>query len=672
MNKIKILVKKEILDILRDKKTLIMMVVVPILLYPAIIIGMVFVMNFIMQEQLEKEHIIAYDIQEESYIMPLKEIYDEKKESYSLKVNFKAFSAEEKQNMIDLFDIWVSFKETTTGLSINAEYTSTNQDSSYSEGILEDIVDVYCDRLLKEKLAREGLSQEFLTPVTYEAMDSATEAESFGMNMGGSVGMLLIVTIMLGAFYPAIDATTGEKERGTLETLLTLPVTNFQMIMSKFISVSVFACITAVLSLLSLGASIVFLINSVTTENSKELGSINLTLFLKWLPVLVIVMIVTALLITAFCMCFCIFAKSFKEANNYITPVMLIVMFASMIAMIPSITLNLKTSLIPIVNVSLLMKQVISQQLNPMLTGITIIVNLCYSILIIFVLSKMYDSENILFADGFQSFRIFQKRSEIKKGSVPKTGDLFLSIVVLLLLTIYASLALSAKSLFAGVVVTQLIILLLPLVVTFYIKSDIKQLFSIKIPSLKWTVKGVFLYVGIYSFILIISLILTNIFPESAQNIEMSYEILMKQSFAFIVLSMAVMPGIGEELFFRGFLFGSLKHRFPIGIAIIISSLIFGAFHISLVKLIPTAMLGACFAYITWRSGSIFIGMGLHFLNNLVSVIAMKYPNSIEKYIPILGNKNFNTTDIFILFFVGILGIIIGSDLFEHVTKKVK
>ncbi len=669
MDKIKILVKKELLDILRDKKTLIMMVVVPIILYPAIIIGMVFVMNFIMQDQMEKEHIVAYDIQDEAYITPLKSIYEESKEEYNLKVSFKAFSDDKKNDSTDLYDTWVSFKETNTGLSVTAEYASTNQDSSYAESIVEDIVDVYCENLLEEKLAQEGLSQEFLTPVTYEAKDSATEAESFGMNMGGSIGMLLIVTIMLGAFYPAIDATTGEKERGTLETLLTLPVTNFQMIMSKFISVSVFSCVTAVLSLLSLGASIVFLINSVTAEASEEFTGIDLTLFLKWLPILMIVMIVTALLITAFCMCFCIFAKSFKEANNYITPVMLIVMFASMIAMVPSITLNFKTALIPIVNVSLLMKQVISQQLNPALTGITIAVNLCYSILIVFILSKMYDSENILFTDGFQSFRIFQKRSEIKKGSVPKLGDLFLSIVVLLLLTIYASLALSAKSVFAGVISTQLIILFIPLIVTFYIKSDLKQLFSLKAPVLKWIFKGLFLYIGTYSIMLIISLLLTNLFPESAQNVEMSFEALIKQPFIFIVLVMAIMPGIGEELFFRGFLFGSLKHRYSIGIAIIISSLIFGAFHMSLVKIIPTAILGACFAYITWRSGSIYIGMGLHFLNNLMSVIAMKYPDIIEQYVPILAKSEFSATDIVILLMIGVVGIIIGSDILTKIRK---
>ena len=151
-------------------------------------------------------------------------------------------------------------------------------------------------------------------------------------------------------------------------------------------------------------------------------------------------------------------------------------MFASMVSMIPSVELNYYTSLIPIVNVSLLLKAVLAQQMNLSLAGITIGINLCYSILIIWILSKMYDSENILFTDGFQSFQIFQKRSEIKEGSIPNTGDVLLSIVVLFLLIMYIGTAVSARSVFAGTIVTQLLILAVPFAVTIYMKSNLKQM----------------------------------------------------------------------------------------------------------------------------------------------------------------------------------------------------
>jgi len=671
MNKILTLIRKEVLDILRDKKTLIVMVAVPILLYPAMIIGMVLIMNMVASSQQETIHTAAYSSKYEEYAAALQEIYDENEEDFDLKLELMPLDEADKEAKADSYDAWLSFAEDEKGLNIIVEYTSTNQDSGYTEGILEDLARLYKDKVLEEKLGDYGLTEEFLTPVTYEAKDSVSESESFGMNLGGSIGMMLIVTIMLGAFYPAMDVTTGEKERGTLETLLTLPVSNFQMIMSKYIAVSLFACATAVLSLASLGASVLFLVNSVTDEMSGEFAGIDFSMMLGWMPVLLLAMIVTALFITAFCMCFCVFAKSFKEANNYITPVMFFVMFASMVGMLPSSELDYKTSLIPIVNVSLLIKQVMAQQMNLALAGITIGTNFCYSVLIVWILSKIYDSENVLFCDGFQSFKIFEKRSDIKPGTVPKIGDLILSIVVLLLLSIYLGLAVGTESVFGSTVVSQLLILAMPLLVVWYMKSDVKTLFSLKVPKVKDFIGGFILYIGVYALMLVASFVLISIFPQSAENTAMTFDVLMKQPFALVVLVMTVMPAIGEELYFRGLIFGSLRHRYSAVWAIVISSVIFGVFHLSLVKIIPTGMLGACFAYVAYTSGSIYIGMFLHFFNNLVSAISMKYPQQIEKILPVLMREELLVSDILILLAVGIVCTAAGVKIMSGKKREV-
>ncbi len=671
MNKVMTLIRKEVLDILRDKKTLIIMVAVPILLYPAMIIGMVLIMNMVTSSQQEKIHTAAYSAEYEEYAAALQELYDENEEDFDLKLELMPLEEADKEAKADSFDAWLSFAEDEKGLNIIVEYTSTNQDSGYTEGILEDLARLYKDKVLEEKLGDYGLTEEFLTPVTYEAKDSVSESESFGMSLGGSIGMMLILTIMLGAFYPAMDVTTGEKERGTLETLLTLPVTNFQMIMSKYIAVALFACATAVLSLASLGASVLFLVNSVADEVSGEFAGIDLSMMLGWMPVLLLAMIVTALFITAFCMCFCVFAKSFKEANNYITPVMFFVMFASMVGMLPSAELNYKTALIPVVNVSLLIKQVMAQQMNLALAGIAIGTNVCYSVLIVWILSKIYDSENVLFCDGFQSFKIFEKRSDIKPGTVPKTGDLILSIVVLLLLSIYLGLAVGATSVFASTVVSQLLILAMPLLLVWYMKSDVRTLFSLKVPKLKDMAGGFILYIGVYSLMLVVSFILISIFPQSAENTAMTFDALMEQPFVLVVLVMTVMPAIGEELYFRGLIFGSLRHRYSAVWAIVISSVIFGVFHLSLVKIIPTGMLGACFAYVANISGSIYIGMFLHFFNNLVSAISMKYPQQMEKVLPVLMREELQVSDILILLAVGIVCTTAGIKILSGKKREV-
>lgn len=651
MKKTGILLKKEMTEILRDKKTLVIMLVLPLLLYPSILIGMSLGISMIMQSEEEKEHTVGYLLEDEEYIDPLISLYEQEKEELDARLLFRGASREEEAVIKEETDAWIRFSKEEQSIQIQLDYTSTSQKSDYTESIMKELVDKYRNALLTKNLEKEGLTEDFLHPVTYEAVDSATLSESMGMNMGGSIGMIVIIMILMGAFYPAVDVTAGEKERGTLETLLTLPVTNFQMITSKFISVSIISCITAVISLLALGGSILFIMLALPGD---ELVQIPVEAFVNCIPVMLLVMVTTALLLTALSMCFCVFAKSTKEANNYMTPVMLVVMLATMIGMFPTVELDYKTALIPIENVSLLIKQVLAQAMDLSLALITILVNCAYSILIIWILARMYDSEDIMFSDGFRSIRLFQKREDIKKGTIPATGDVMISLVVLLLAIIYLGGVISMRDQFIGTVVIQLMIVAVPLALTWYMKSDVKKLFRLQKPEKKTIVGSILLYIGTYLVMFMLSIVLSKLLPNHLDELEMAFDEMMKQPFVLLVLVIAVMPAIGEELLFRGLVFGSMRHKYKVGWAIFLSALLFGAYHTNLVKLIPTGLLGACFAYIVYKSGSIFISMLLHFTNNFLSVIAMKYPETMEKALPFMVKEDLSVIELIIMLVFGI------------------
>lgn len=665
MKKIGILLKKEMTEILRDKKTLIIMLVLPLLLYPSILIGMSLGISMIMQSEEEKEHTVGYLLEDEEYIEPLISLYEQEKEELGARLSFRGASREEEAVIKEETDAWLYFSKEEQSIQIQLDYTSTSQKSDYTESIMKELVDKYRNALLTKNLEKEGLTEDFLHPVTYEAVDSATLSESMGMNMGGSIGMIVIIMILMGAFYPAVDVTAGEKERGTLETLLTLPVTNFQMITSKFISVSIISCITAVISLLALGGSIVFIMLALPGD---ELVQIPVEAFVNCIPVMLLVMVTTALLLTALSMCFCVFAKSTKEANNYMTPVMLVVMLATMIGMFPTVELDYKTALIPIVNVSLLIKQVLAQAMDLSLALITILVNCAYSILIIWILARMYDSEDIMFSDGFRSFRLFQKREDIKKGTIPATGDVLISLIVLLLAIIYLGGMISMRNQFIGTAIIQLMIVAVPLALTWYMKSDVKKLFSLQKPRKKTIAGSILLYIGTYLVMFMLSIVLSKLLPSHLEGLEMAFEEMMKQPFVLLVLVIAVMPAIGEELLFRGLVFGSMRHKYKVGWAIFFSALLFGAYHTNLVKLIPTGLLGACFAYIVYKSGSIFISMFLHFTNNFLSVIAMKYPETMEKVLPFMVKEELSIIELMIMLVLGI--VFVAAGLFLINRKK--
>lgn len=659
MKKIGILVKKEMTEILRDKKTLIIMIVMPLLLYPTLLIGLSLGMNMLMQMEGEDTCVVGYAAEQQEYMEPLIALYEKEKVELDAEITFLSAEAAKAAEAKEWVDIWVDFSEENQIIRVNVDYTSTSQNSDYTESVMKELVDTYSDELVAQNLKEEGLTEEFLHPVMYKAVDSVSVTESMGMSIGGTMGMLLITMILLGAFYPAVDITTGEKERGTLETLLTLPVTNFQMIMSKFISVSVFACVTAILSMVALGGSVLFLMLAIPEDMGESAIRLPMDVFLSSVPVLLLALITTALLITAFCMCFCVFAKSSKEANNYMTPIMLVIMMASMVGMMPTIELNYKLSLVPFVNVSLLVKQVFAQQMDVGLALTTAVVNAAYSIMTIWVLARMYNSEDIMFSDDFRNFRLFQKRTDIKPGTIPATGDIVIGIVVLFLAMVYLGGMVSARDMFIGTAVTQLLILALPLFLTWYVKSDKKKLFCWQAPKWKVLPGSILLYIGTYVTTLLVSVAISALFPESMQELGDTFEVLMSQPFILVVLVIALMPAVGEELLFRGLVFGSVRQRYSVWWGIVISAVVFGAFH-GFVKIIPTGLLGACFAYVVYKSGSIWVSMALHFVNNFFSVVAMKYPEAIEKVLPILMKESLSIVEVIILAIVAVACLAAG------------
>lgn len=666
MKKIGILVKKEMTEILRDKKTLIIMVLMPLILYPVLMIGLTIGLNFVINMQDKEEHVVGYQISDADYVAPIIDYYDTHKEDLELNLSFVDSGSSSEA------DVWISFSGSEDNVKIEAEYTSTNQVSGSTESDLEDLIDNYTDAVIEQNLAEEGLTKEFLTPVTYKAVDTVSTSESIGLNMGGSIGMMLVVMILMGAFYPAVDVTAGEKERGTLETLLTLPVTNFEMIMSKFISVSVFASVTALLSLVALGGSVVFMFFAIPADSASETLQIPLDVFLSGVPVLLIALIATALLITAFSMCFCVFAKSSKEANNYMTPVMLVVMLASMIGMIPTVELNYTFAIIPFINITLLIKQVLGQQLDIYLAFVTIMVNIAYSIITVWVLAKMYDSEDVMFSDGFRSFRLFQKRGDIKKNTIPAMGDVLLCVVVLYLAMTYVGGFVSARDMFLGTIVSQIMIFVLPMVLTWYMKTDKKQLFYLNKPDFGKVPGAILFYIGSYVLATVIRAVLTNMFPESAQNVNISFDEIFSHPFIIVVLVVALMPAVGEELLFRGLIYGSMKHKYSVVWAIVISSVVFGVFHGSIVRILPTGILGACFAYVLYKTNSIYVTSCMHFFNNFIAIVASTKPELMQKILPILTKETLSISEMIIMLVVGVACLAVGFLLMNIKNNKEK
>ncbi|MBQ8412747.1 MAG: CPBP family intramembrane metalloprotease, partial [Lachnospiraceae bacterium] len=474
----------------------------------------------------------------------------------------------------------------------------------------------------------------------------------------------------MGTMYPAIDTTAGEKERGTLETVLTLPVTNQELFFSKFLTVATIGLASALLNIISMGGIGIYMYNTVLSVSG--MSGINVNQFVPAICIALLCVFAFAVFISAISMCVCVFAKSYKEANNYITPLTLVVMFASMVSIVPNVSLTSNMALVPVVNICLLIRDLLVFKYDISIIMLVLISNVIYGMLSVIILGKMYNSEAILFGDGSASLQIFEKRSNMKKGGVPSIGDMVLIIAITIVATIYIGGAIQLKWGYYGVLCTQFIILIIPIFAAWYTKKDIKETFRLRIPRLGYVLGGIMSVVGALLLGMIITGISSYIFKSSATELGESMNAILGDSFIETLLLVAVVPAFCEEIMFRGYVLSSMDKVFKPRNAIIVSGIIFGLYHMNLVQSFTTAFLGIVIGYVAYKSGSIFPGVIMHFINNALACVVMYYPETVKKILPILVKETFTTKDMIIVFVTGFVILTMGILLVKTTSKNKK
>ena len=294
-----------------------------------------------------------------------------------------------------------------------------------------------------------------------------------------------------------------------------------------------------------------------------------------------------------------------------------------------------------------------------------------FIILAILFLGKIYDSENILFDEGKGNIQIFQKRSNMKKGGVPTAGDTWFIICLVLILYIYIGSLIQADYGIWGIFGSQILIVSVPLLYAIYTKKSLKKTFHLKLCKPIAYVAGFILFLGVFLLENTFSTILYQLFPEefSSTNSGLT-DVLMGQGKLVTYMIVAFAPAICEEMLFRGFVFSGFKNSYKKWTAIIISAIIFGVFHTSLIRLIPTAILGGVFAYLVYSTGSLFSSMICHCFNNGIYVFEMFHPGALERHMPFIFGENQGTIQIILVAMLGLVLMVIGKLLLDVSLKK--
>lgn len=374
------ILKKELRELFRDKKSLAMMLVIPIFI-PLLVIGM----SALFEAQTNK------DIEEYNKIGIAYEMSDEEK-AIAKDMNIEFINGEEAdlKQKYDNEEINLYITKEDNKYIINSDGSET---SVYAKGLMEAYFDVYKQYLQQDYLQEENINaDEVLNIIIVE--ENIFEKDNFFVNYIRNYSFLFIImAITVSATYPATDTTAGEKERGTLETLLTFPMKSKDIILGKFLGVTISSIITGVISLALAAISLV-----ITQDMFSIYEGINIMFSPSIIVFALLVIIAYSFFISGLCISIASTSKSFKEAQSALTPLTFISFFPGMIAFMVGIKTTPILSIIPFLNYTAIFTDVNNGDINYLNISLMFISTIIYISVVLGYIIKQYKSEKVLFS----------------------------------------------------------------------------------------------------------------------------------------------------------------------------------------------------------------------------------------------------------------------------------
>ena len=378
MNNLLNVLKKELREMFRDKKTMSLMLIVPFMI-PLLVLGMSYLFDSEVNQKQDEYKKIGFSYKLSS---------EEKEIAKSLKIkiyedNIDSLKKKYEDEKIDLYVV----KKDNTYIMMGKD----NERTSYATSVMEVYFQTFKEYLARKNLTNLGIDNSILEPFKVKTKISKTE-NYFSNYITTYAFLFIIMAITVSSTYPATDTTAGEKERGTLETLLTFPIKSRDIILGKFLGVSISSIITGMISL------ILTIISLYIANNSFELyKDVNLMLPVSAYIFVSIIIVAYSLLISGLCIAIASKAKTFKEAQSALTPLTFITFFPGMIALIMNIKLTPVLSLIPFLNYNLIFQDIINNKYDIvnilcMFISTVVVIGIVLKIII-----KQYKSEKVLF-----------------------------------------------------------------------------------------------------------------------------------------------------------------------------------------------------------------------------------------------------------------------------------
>ena len=400
---------KELKDSLRDRRTLLSTIIIPTLVMPLLIFGVGKIMSGVIKKTQEEIPSVAVlgGADSPAVVAALKK---------STKFRVVATPADWKQAIGDkklrvAVEIPAGFEaglKAGAAAAVKVYNYSGELKSENGARVVERFLADLREQTIAERLAEHALPKTLARPFEFKRENVAPPEKVGGNLFGGFVPYLIIILCFSGAMYPAMDLTAGEKERGTMETLLCSPVARVDIVRGKFLMVLTGSLSAMFFMLISMGVTAavggsLMMGGSATTKVGVGAAQARSTMDvipmidpMGLLGVLAMVLPV-AVMFAAATFTVALFAKSYKEAQSYVGPMIIVVIMPAVVGMLPGIDLNARLALVPLLNLSLVCKEMLSGVWHWNYIALIFGSSCLYAAIALALAVKMFNREDVIF-----------------------------------------------------------------------------------------------------------------------------------------------------------------------------------------------------------------------------------------------------------------------------------
>ena len=517
-------------------------------------------------------------------------------------------------------------------------YNTAKEKSSIAYVRVSDVLHRWTDEIARDNLAAGGMPRSAARPFDVTADDVALSTGQRGAAVWAKVlPFLLLIWALTGAFYPAVDLCAGEKERGTLETLLSSPAERSEIVWGKLFTIMLFSIFTAVLNLVSMGIT-GELILSQLQEFGKPPKLAMLWLFIALVPV--------SALFSALCLALAAFARSTKEGQYYLMPLVMITMPLVLLPMSPGFELTLGNCLIPITGVMLVLRALLEGNFWQALPYVPVVLGVtsgCCLLAIRWAIDQ-FNKESVLFRESERLDLGLWLRSLMRdREETPGVAAALFCGMLILLIKFFMDVSLASRmgsgNLVAMALVTQIAVIATPaLLMTVMFTRSPRQTLLLRMPPWLSLPAAALLAVCLHPSTMVLQIAVQRLFPMSEQmQAQLGQFFENRPPFWQLLLVMAVVPAICEELAFRGFILSGLRHLGHKRRAILLSSIFFGITHSIFQQSLISCLLGVIIGYLAVQTGSLLPGMIYHAVHNSLGLLTMKLSETEFRQHPIVS-----------------------------------